>query len=260
MADEQQIGVEEAAAPVVESGVPEETPANQEGGTPSIPKPRFDEVLHRAKAAEQHARDLETRVQSLERQPAHTQPAQQLPTLAQVFDFYERGQITEAQKDQWVVYHTKEAAKQEFGQAIRQTTMLAKAQTTTAEYLKAYPALTDGSSHDFQALSATYNELLSEGHPNSVATQAAALRMTFGPIKAASQITPTEHTRQRADTFLEGAGGGGRMAESDVLKQVDERQIKFWKQKGYTKTQMTDEARYKGVGNISDYRRTKKKA
>ena len=261
MADEQ-VGVEGAAAPSTpgEAIVEIQEPADQEAGTPSIPKPRFDEVLNRAKASEQKNRELEARIQSLEVRPvAPAQPERQIPTLEQILSYYERGQITESLKDQWVVYHTKEAAKQEVGQAVTQAVGMAKASATTADYLKSYPTLTDASSQEFQSLSATYNELLSEGYPNNVSTQSKALRMTFGPVRAAQGKDPGEHTRQRADTFLEGAGGGRVSSDTDVLKEVSPKQTQFWKQKGYTKGQMSEEAKFKGVGNISDYRRMAKK-
>lgn len=255
----------EAAAPIVPAGEPTETPspAPQEVETPdaptAIPYVRFKEVNDRAKASEQKNRELEARIQSLEVRPAApAQPTQQIPTLEQVLTAYEAGHITETQKDQWVVYHTKEVAKQEFSHVITQAVGLAKGQATTAEYLKAYPSLSDATSEEFKSLAATYNELLSEGQPANVMTQARALRMTFGPMKSAQGTPPGEHSRRRADTFLEGAGGGGGPV-NDPLKDVPDAQRQYWKTKGYTKDQIVSEAMMLGVKNVKDYERLTKR-
>lgn len=254
MPDTEQVVVEEAAAPVTPGVVAEETPADQEGATPTIPKPRFDEVLNRAKAAERDVQDLRARVQSLERPAA--QPAQQLPTLEQVLTAYDRGQLTETQKDQWLVYHAEERAAHKMGRAFSQVSAMTRAQATSEEYLKAMPVLSDMQSEEFKTLTDTFRELVSEGAPaNSVETQAKALRMAFGPLKRARASAP-DHTRERADTFLEGSGGGSRMAtETNPLKDVPERQIAYWKKQGLTKAQMAQEAQLQGVRSLNDYRR-----
>lgn len=258
MEDTEQVEVKEAAA-LVSPGVVEEEPADQDGVTPTIPKPRFDQVLDRAKAAERDVQELRARVQTLETRPATpATSAQEIPTLEQIQLAYDRGQLTEQQKDQWLVYHAEERATARLTNTITQVASMTKAQTTTADYLKAMPTLSDMGSEDFKALSATYAELMVKGRSHNVETQADALRMTFGPltrIKEKDSPSP-DHTRQRADTFLEGAGGGGRMAnEKDPLKDVSERQIAYWKKQGLTKAQMTQEAQLQGVRSLSDYRR-----
>ena len=257
MPETEQVLVEEAAAPVVPGAV-EETPADEEGGTPTIPKPRFDEVLTRAKASEQEVRDLKARVHGLESKATQTP---QTPTLEQVLGAYDKGQITEIQKDQWVHYLAKEGAKQEFGMAIQGASMLTRAQSTTAEYVKAMPTLSDTASPAWRTLSETYRELLSLGHADGVVTQAMALRMAFGPLKGPGQAVNQEPPRSRSDTFLEGgSSGGGHMTnERDPLKDVPEKQIAFWKSKGYTKAQMAAESKMRGVNSIEDYRRMKPK-
>lgn len=259
MADTEQVVVEEAAAPVTPGEVVDETPADQDGVTPTIPKPRFDEVLNRAKAAEQSVRELQVRVQTLETKPAApatTTPPP--PTLEQVQTAYDRGQLTEQQKDQWLVHFAEERANARLTTTITQVASMTRAQATTADYLKAMPTLGDMGSEEFKALSSTYAELMGEGQPHSVETQAKALRMTFGPLtRMKEKESPSpDHTRQRADTFLEGAGGGGRMAtDKDPLKDVPERQLAYWKKRGLTKAQMAQEAQLQGVRSLSDYRR-----
>lgn len=258
MPDTEQVEVKEAAAPET-PGVPvEATPADQEGATPTIPKPRFDEVLNRAKAAEQAAHELRTRVQLLEtKAAAPDKPAQQIPTLQQVLTAYDRGQLTEAQKDQWVHYHSKEDAKREFGTVVAYASAAMRAQSTTDEYLRAIPNLGNPSSEEFRTLSSAFNELVSEGAPiDSVVTQAKALRLAFGPIKT-TKPHMTDFARQRADTFLEGGGGGGgRMAtDNNPLKDVSPRQIDYWKSKGYTKSEMAEEAKLYDVRNLKEFRR-----
>lgn len=255
MPDTEQVVVEEAAAPTTPGVVIEETPADQEGATPTIPKPRFDEVLNRAKAAERDVQDLRARVQTLERPAAPATPAQPIPTLEQVQTAYDRGQLTEGQKDQWLVYFAEERAAQKMGRAFTQVSAMTRAQATSDEYLRVMPTLSDFGSKEFKALSETYAELMGEGHPHGVETQAKALRMTFGPVRRVTESAP-DHTRERADTFLEGSGGGGRMAtETNPLKDVSERQIAYWKKQGLTKAQMVKEASFQSVRSLSDYRR-----
>ena len=241
-----------AAAPTIPGAVasPETTP--EEGETPAIPKPRFDEVLTRAKAAEQKNLELEARVRSLESKPA-TPQGQVTPTLTDVLAAYDKGQITETMKDQWVHYLSKEDAKREFGGVVLQAATASKAQATVADYVKAYPMLRDPASPEFHALSHTYAELLMEGSVDGLATQAKALRMTFGPVKgpAAGSGPPAA----RPDTFVEASGGGVRMPqETDPLKDVPERQKAYWKSKGYSKAQMIEEAKHYAVRSLKDYR------
>lgn len=253
----------EAAAPAAPGEADDTTPAPQEGDTPaalpqSIPYVRFKEVNDRAKSAEEQVRVANERIARLEAQRQQP-PAQQPITIETVLGAYERGQITETQKDQWVIHLAKESAKQEFGQVIGQTAQMMKAQGVVEQYAKALPVVNDTSSVEFQELKATYQELLNEGYPNTVATQAKALRMTFGPIKPKT-MHAGEHTRQRADTFLEGSGGGGSMAASaDPMKNVPDRQRQHWKQQGYTKSRMAEEAKFREIKSIEDYRRMARK-
>jgi len=261
METEQGTVIEEVAAPVP-SGV-EVAPADQEAETPSIPKIRFDEVLNRAKAAEQKSLQLEARLQVLERPapaPAQQQP---IPTLEQALAAYDKGQITEGQKDQWVYYHSVEGAAKKVGQAVAMAAEVGRSQATIADYVKAMPTLNDISSDDYKAYAMTQQELLAEGWQDGFSTRARALRMTFGRLKSGPASSGTDHTRERADTFVEGAGGGGnRMpAANDPLKDVPERQIKYWKSKGYSRDQMVSAAQMRHVGNVRDYQRlTAKKA
>lgn len=257
---------EPAVAEPQPAGDPEPTHAPQEGDTPAapsqqIPYARFKEVNDAKKAeadarlaAERRAAEAEARLAQV------TQPQQPREyTLEDVYAAYEHGQITESQKDQWLKYLTKEEAKREAQQVIGQqiATVVATNQAAAMrdQYLKTYTGLTNAESQEYRALAGTYNELLARGR------QAAdpwlivdALRMTFGPIKGQATTT-REHSRQRADTFLEGSGGGGAMATHDAMKDVSDRQREYWKRQGYTKSRMEQEAKYKDVKSIDDYRR-----
>lgn len=258
---EQGTAAPEDAAPDQTAGVEDTTPPDTETEEPtgdprSIPYVRFKEVNDRAKSAEEQVRAANERIARLEAQQQQP-PAQQPITIETVFDAYERGQITETQKDQWVIHLAKESAKQEFGQVIGQTALLMRSQSVVESYAKEIPAVNDTSSPEFQELKQTYQELLNEGAPNTVATQAKALRMTFGPIKP-KRTNAGEHTRQRADTFLEGAGGGAGLG-TDPLKDVPDAQRQYWKTKGYTKDQMLSEAAMLGVKNVNDFARLSKR-
>ncbi len=260
--EETQVVEAGAAAPATTGAETEPKPADQEGATPTIPKPRFDEVLGQKKAAEDRAAAAERQLAEARAAQAQStaQAPQKTPTFQEVQAAYDKGQITEAQKDQWLVYLATEQAKQQVAHGVTQAAALTKAQATAADYTKAYPSLNDAQSQEFRDLSHHYNELLALGHPENLITQAMALRMTFGPLKAGGNSATRDHTRERADTFLEGAGGGGHMAERDnPLKDVPERQIAYWKQQGYTKEQMIREAQIGRTRNIDDFRRMKAK-
>ena len=76
-------------------------------------------------------------------------------------------------------------------------------------------------------------------------------------MKSGTPSSGADHTRDRADTFVEGAGGGGnRMAQAqDPLKDIPDRQKAYWKSKGYTKAQMIEEAKFGGVNSLKAFRR-----
>ena len=215
-------------------------------------------MLTRAKAAEQKNLELEARVRSLETKPA-VQTTQALPTLQEVLVAYDKGQITETIKDQWVHYHSKEAAKREFGEAVMQAATVSRSQGIVNEYIKAYPTLSDMHSPEFRALAQTFNELALEESADgqisptkAVAIQAKALQMTFG--RGRRPVSPSG-LESRPDTFVEGGGGGGQMSrESDPLKDISERQKAYWKSQGYTKAQMIDEAKYGQLRNVRAFR------
>ena len=268
MSDTEQGIVEEAAAPAVPGVAVAEKPAEVEeiaddSPTVTISQRKLDQAFGKVRAeGRQQVQELQSRLHQLETKPAApATPAQAIPTLEQVQTLYDRGQLTEQQKDQWLVYHAEERANQRLTQTITQVASLTRAQATTDTYMKAMPTLSDTGSEDFKALAMTYAELMGKGRPHSVETQADALRMTFGPLtRLKEKESPSpEHTRQRADTFLEGAGGGGRMAsETNPLKDVPERQIAYWKKQGYTKAQMVQEAPLQGVRTLGQYRRLTK--
>lgn len=246
-AQTQAAGEGDTKAPAIKDVETSDAPPQQ------IPYVRFKEINDRAKASEERERVANERIARLEAQQQSAQTQQPI-TIETVLTAYERGQITESQKDQWVLHLAKESAKQEFGQTIAQTATLMKAQGVVEQYAKAIPNVNDTSTAEFQELKATYQDLLNEGYPATVATQAKALRMTFGPIKSPTAGT-REHSRQRADTFLEGAGGGGQMAANDPIKEASDRQQHHWKKQGYTKTRMVEEAKLRDVRSIEDYRR-----
>lgn len=233
---------------------PEKT---DESPTVTMSQRELDVIIgKRLEAERQEKQALEARVRTLEARPVQptgtvTQP---MPTPDQVLSAYDKGQITEIQKDQWMFYFAKESAKQEFGQTITHVALATKAQAVVGEYVQAMPSLANTTSQEFRSLAQTYNELLAEGQPDGLTTQAKALRMTFGPLKRLAE--PSNNPTPRADTFVEGTGSGGQMTrDNDPLKDVPERQKAYWKSKGYTKAQMTQEATLSGVRSITDYRR-----
>lgn len=246
-----------AAAPITTgvTGVEPVAESTVESPTVTMTQKELDALFGKVRHEErQRTQILEERVRSLETKPA-APPVRVTPTLNDVLTAYDKGQITETVKDQWVHYLSKEDAKREFGGAIAQAAMMARSQSVVAEYVKAYPTLNDMSSKEFQELQHTYNELVAEGNGDSLATQAKALRMTFGPLKRSPMGAAS--STSRPDTFVEASGGGGHMAResSDPLKDVSERQKAYWKSRGYTKAQMVEEAQFQGVRTLRDFRK-----
>lgn len=259
---------EAAAQDQTPPGAPEETqapaqPADTEDSSPAVTlsQKKLDAMFGKVREDERRkTRELEERVQRMEAERAQQpqQPAQPPITVETVLAAYEHGQITETQKDQWLLHLNEERAvaraRTEMAQAISGVVVGQQAQSTIERYARAYPAINDTGSSEFQEVKAAFLELLSEGLPNTVATQAKAVRIALGPLRGAT-TNAREHTRSRADTFLEGSGGGGAREDRDPVKDVPERIQAHWKKMGYTKAQMAQEAKLRDVRSIDDYRR-----
>jgi hypothetical protein len=173
-------------------------------------------------------------------------------TVETVIGAYQKGEITEAQKDQYLYGIAVRDAEERAVTRTRETTAADRSRnealTDINGYLAAKPSLNDTSSEEYQKVATTFQKFLARGLPNNEATKAAALAAALGPLESLTAKTQLkERTREPGGgTFTERSDGthvedGGK---SDPLKHVDKEQIAYWQRMGYSKKDMENEAKY----------------
>lgn len=187
-------------------------------------------------------------------------PAFQIYSDEQVSQAIDQGVISPLQASSYLAKREAYLAQQESERIRREETAQTQRETTTREieqkaatelaaYTKVYPTLHTGEHPRWSEIQAAYTDLRSRGLPESLTTQALAVRLVLGPVETAIQREETTRmARERQASDFHSEGGGGSTAEprngGDPLAKVPQRYKEFWKKMGYTRQQMEAEAKF----------------
>ncbi len=173
---------------------------------------------------------------------AATAPEPQAPQTERVYTRSEIahaisvGTVTQLQGDQILEDQMRVELRNEFAQDNENLRASIKAETTQdakkQSYIDSHPDLLVDGTPDRDRLQRAYTELITDGSPESAATELAAMRLAFGPPRTAG----TDKTAESRETDQSGGGGrpsSGASATDDPsasLKLTD-RQRSYYEEK-----------------------------
>ena len=136
------------------------------------------------------------------------------------------GQITQTQRDQYMVNQTRAAAVKEATAAARQVVETETRTNSLDSQLKAYaniaPDLMADGSPTRQRVASEYDYLVSQGAPPNLTTELAAVRSVMGPIERARAYK--EGKRLGADGYQDSSGQANTpqaRREADAWSRID---------------------------------------
>jgi len=196
--------------------------------TPEKPEESNQLDLFAEKIAEQNSKVAERQEQLLEELRASRREAPREPekpaedriySAAEVQKFIDDGHISQAQGMEYLaeVKAAKmiQAAEKRFAEQSRAQQSETVIKSKLKEFRDAIPELADRTSDAFKEAKAAFEELIQEGHPDSAATELAALRIVYGASPGKPRKSEVkETTGDRATVDAAGTGSGRRSAPS----------------------------------------------
>ena len=246
--------------PVVDEPVVD-TPADDTPHPLAPGGPRFEEVYARMKAAEDREREKDARLARLEGAVQQRQPQQpQQYTSEQIASYLQtqvdQGQITPmAAANALSQFNAQQAATRTAMQVEGYRVQANKLQAAGAEvnaYMDRVPALRDTNSADFiKVRDAAYEASEDMGLPvTDLRVQRVALKQVYGSLSKMAKVEgDREQSRRASLPHVETTTNGGNRApakggDTAWKEGIPDKQMKYWKERGYTEQQMKDEARY----------------
>lgn len=164
--------------------------------------------------AQQQARSSSTAPAAAE--PAPKKDTQPVYTAAQLQGFVDDGKITQAQATEYLLQQQQrqldEKLQQQREADQKATTEQLRLDARIKQYAAALPDLSQTGSESWKRFEAAYQDLRSDGEPDSLKTQLRALQIEFGrdPSKL---LEVTETTKQR-QVSSERSGSGGSQSKT----------------------------------------------
>ena len=253
MADEPvEVVPEEVVTPEPEVVTPEPHPL-EEGGV------RFNEVYRQMKEerdARQRAEAEAAALRTQYRQPAQPQQFTSEQIASYLQTQVDQGQITPmAAANALSQFNARKAATETAMQVEGYRVQANKLQAAGAEvnaYMDRVPALRDTNSADFAKVrDAAYEASEDMGLPvTDLRVQRVALKQVYGSLSKMAKVEgDREQSRRASLPHTETATNGGQRVpakggDTAWKEGIPDKQMKYWKERGYTEQQMKDEARY----------------
>lgn len=211
---------------------------------------RFNEVYRDMREATRRADALEAEVNALKAKAAPPAAAQTFYTPGQLQTMVDAGQVTPALMAAQLAWQQGQQVKAEVRQEMQIEGRITAAKREVSEYVAKLPKLLDETSPEFRrahqaAIDVAEDMGLKLDDPR---VQRRALREAFGQLDRVTAVQRTNaQAASNADTYVETGGGGGGQTNTvaaDPLKSVPGVYLEHWKQLGYTREQMIEEAQY----------------
>ena len=208
---------------------------------------RLGKYAERTRTAEAEAGMLRERVARLEGQAEKAKATPAVYTVQQLQAAVDAGQISPALMADQIAWQRTEQAKREVRQEFVREQKVGTASNEIHQYTEKVPALLDSASDEYRRVYRAAAEIAEElDRPvTDPIVQRRALREVLGGLdKVAAVKAERQFDRANADTHAEAGGGGAPVKGGDPLKHIDPVRMAFWKQRGYTREQMIEEAKY----------------
>lgn len=212
-----------------------------------IPKVRFDEATNKLEAdnrrlAEELAREREERAklsgqfEAFSKQPSQNQ-SQPRYTRAQLAQYVEAGQITQAQADDLIDQQNqrdmRELVDKSVQTAVSQFGQRNLVDTHLGQYRELVPEAWQTGTEQRNRIQQEYSFLIQAGYPAGPQTELVATRSVLGPVERLRKELP-----DRRETLKGGESGGesgsekgGNSDEPEVLKSLNNREKAYYKRK-----------------------------